>query len=42
MTRSLAGRLALQLVLPAALIALWWWTSESSTSIYYPPLSRIL
>ena len=42
MTRSWAGRLALQLVLPAALIALWWWTSESSTSIYYPPLSRIL
>ena len=42
MTRSGPGRLALQLVLPAALIALWWWTSESSTSIYYPPLSRVL
>jgi ABC-type nitrate/sulfonate/bicarbonate transport system permease component len=41
-TRSWPGRLALQLVLPAALIALWWWTSESSTSIYYPPLSRVL
>ena len=40
-TRSWPGRLALQLVLPAALIALWWWTSESSTSIYYP-LSRVL
>ncbi|HET6952206.1 MAG TPA: ABC transporter permease [Acidimicrobiales bacterium] len=42
MTRSWPGRLALQLVLPAGLIALWWWTSESSTSFYYPPLSRIV
>lgn len=42
MTRSLPGRLALQLILPIGLVALWWWTSEDSSSIYYPPLSRIL
>lgn len=42
MIRSWLGRLALQLVLPIGLVALWWWTSENSTSIYYPPLSRIV
>jgi ABC-type nitrate/sulfonate/bicarbonate transport system permease component len=41
-TRSRAGRLALQLVLPIALIALWWWTSAGSTEVFFPPLSRIV
>lgn len=40
--RSWVGRLALQLVLPVALVALWWWTSESSSTVFYPPLSRIV
>jgi ABC-type nitrate/sulfonate/bicarbonate transport system permease component len=41
-SRSRAGRLALQVVVPAALLALWWWTSAGSTSVFYPPLSRIV
>jgi ABC-type nitrate/sulfonate/bicarbonate transport system permease component len=40
--RSWSGRLALQLVLPVALVALWWWTSEDSGSVFYPPLSEII
>lgn len=36
------GRLALQLLLPAALILIWWSTSEGSTTFYYPPLSRVV
>jgi ABC-type nitrate/sulfonate/bicarbonate transport system permease component len=40
--RSWPGRLALQLVLPVALVAVWWWTSENSTTVFYPPLSRIV
>jgi sulfonate transport system permease protein len=39
---SWLGRLALQLVLPAGLVALWWWTSQNSTTFYYPPLSRVV
>jgi ABC-type nitrate/sulfonate/bicarbonate transport system permease component len=42
MTRSRAGRVALQLVLPVLLIALWWWTSAGSTEVFFPPLSRIV
>ena len=42
MTRSRLGRVALQLVVPVALVALWWWTSAGSTSVFYPPLSRIV
>jgi ABC-type nitrate/sulfonate/bicarbonate transport system permease component len=34
--------LALQLVVPIGLVALWWWTSADSTSIYFPPLSRVV
>jgi sulfonate transport system permease protein len=34
--------LALELVVPAALIALWWWRSANSKSPYFPPLSQIL
>ncbi|HEY6795342.1 MAG TPA: ABC transporter permease [Kineosporiaceae bacterium] len=30
------------LALPVALVALWWWASDGSTSIYYPPLRRIV
>jgi ABC-type nitrate/sulfonate/bicarbonate transport system permease component len=42
MTRSWPARLALQLVVPVALVALWWSTSAGSTSVFYPPLSRIV
>jgi sulfonate transport system permease protein len=28
--------------LPALLVALWWWASAGSTSIYFPPLSKIV
>jgi len=41
-TRTRPGRIALQLVVPVALVALWWWTSAGSTSVFYPPLSRIV
>jgi len=41
-TRTRAGRVALQLVVPVALVALWWWTSAGSTSTFYPPLSQVL
>jgi sulfonate transport system permease protein len=40
--RSWAARLALQLVLPVGLVAVWWWTSEGSTTSFYPPLSRVV
>jgi ABC-type nitrate/sulfonate/bicarbonate transport system permease component len=42
MTRSRLGRVALQLALPVALVALWWWTSAGSTEVFFPPLSRIV
>jgi ABC-type nitrate/sulfonate/bicarbonate transport system permease component len=42
MTRHWTGRLALQIVLPIALIWLWWVTSAGSTSYFYPALSRVL
>lgn len=42
MIRSSLGRLALQVVVPAGLVALWWWTSENSSTIFYPPLSRVV
>jgi ABC-type nitrate/sulfonate/bicarbonate transport system permease component len=41
-TRTRPGRLALQAVVPVGLVALWWWTSAGSTSVFYPPLSRIV
>jgi ABC-type nitrate/sulfonate/bicarbonate transport system permease component len=41
-TRHWLGRLALQLVLPVALVWLWWVTSADSTSYFYPPLSRVV
>jgi sulfonate transport system permease protein len=37
-----ARRLALELVLPAALVALWWVLSADSESAYFPPLSENL
>jgi ABC-type nitrate/sulfonate/bicarbonate transport system permease component len=40
-TRTRLGRAVLQLVLPAALIALWWWTSRDSGSYLNPPLSEV-
>lgn len=36
------ARFALQLVLPAALVALWWYTSKDSTSLFYPPLADVI
>lgn len=42
MTRTRLGRLALQLLLPLGLVALWWWTSRDSTSYLYPPLTRVV
>lgn len=42
MTRTRPGRLALQLVLPAALVALWWWSSRDSGSYLNPPLSEVV
>jgi ABC-type nitrate/sulfonate/bicarbonate transport system permease component len=41
-TGSWTARLGLQLVGPIGLVALWWWTSADSTSIYFPPLSRVV
>jgi sulfonate transport system permease protein len=40
--RSWPARLALQLVVPLGLLALWWWTSKDSTTFYYPRLSRVV
>lgn len=37
-----ARHLLQELVLPAALLAVWWQASASSTSLYFPPLSEIL
>lgn len=42
MTRSWLVRLALQLVVPIGLVALWWWTSADSATFFYPPLSRVV
>ena len=42
MIRHPAIRLVLQLVVPAALVALWWATSADSTSFFYPPLADIV
>jgi ABC-type nitrate/sulfonate/bicarbonate transport system permease component len=39
---SFARDAALEIVVPAGLVALWWAASEHSTSLYYPPLSTIL
>jgi ABC-type nitrate/sulfonate/bicarbonate transport system permease component len=35
-------RVALELWLPALLVALWWWLSSDSQSLYFPPLRDIL
>ncbi len=32
----------LEIWLPALLIAAWWWMSRGSTSLYFPPLSKIM
>jgi len=37
-----AGLLGIELVVPAGLVAGWWIASSGSTSIYFPPLSKIL
>lgn len=42
MTRTRAGRILLQLLLPVALVAAWWWTSRDSMSFFWPPLPRIV
>ena len=39
---SLAGRALTRLWLPVALVAGWWIWSAGSTSLYFPPLSKIL
>ena len=39
--RRLQG-LALEMWLPAAVVVAWWFLSEDSTSVYFPPLRRIL
>jgi sulfonate transport system permease protein len=39
---SWPATVALELWLPAALVALWWFASATSTSVYFPPLSSIL
>jgi ABC-type nitrate/sulfonate/bicarbonate transport system permease component len=41
-TPARLGRSAVQLVLPAGLVAVWWWTSRDSTSYVFPPLADIL
>lgn len=41
MTRTRSGRLALQLVLPVVLVALWWWTSQDG-SYLNPPLAEVV
>jgi ABC-type nitrate/sulfonate/bicarbonate transport system permease component len=40
--RTRTRRIALQLVVPVTLIALWWVTSAGSRSSFYPPLSRVV
>ena len=42
MIRHPAVRLVLQLVVPAALVAVWWATSAGSTSFFYPQLADIV
>ena len=39
---SRARTIALELALPATLVAVWWQVSSSSTSVYFPPLSDIV
>jgi sulfonate transport system permease protein len=39
--RRLQG-LALEMWLPAVVVVTWWFLSEDSTSVYFPPLRRIL
>jgi ABC-type nitrate/sulfonate/bicarbonate transport system permease component len=44
-TRGLTRRsaaLALELVVPAAIVVAWWLASSGSTSLYFPPLSKIV
>jgi ABC-type nitrate/sulfonate/bicarbonate transport system permease component len=36
------GNVGLELIVPAALIAVWWIASLHSTDIYYPPLKEIV
>lgn len=42
MTRTWVGRLVLQLLVPAGLLATWWWTSADSASYLWPPLPDIV
>ncbi|MBL5973781.1 MAG: ABC transporter permease [Candidatus Leucobacter sulfamidivorax] len=39
---SRPARIALELVIPVLVIAVWWWWSAGSESLYFPPLSEIL
>ena len=39
---AMALNVVLELAVPAGLIAVWWFASQHSTSVYYPPLSKIL
>ncbi len=39
--RSL-GQIGLEIWLPILLVAVWWFASADSTSVYFPPLSKIL
>lgn len=34
--------IAVELVVPVALVAMWWTASSGSSSLYFPPLSRIM
>jgi ABC-type nitrate/sulfonate/bicarbonate transport system permease component len=36
------GRIALQLVVPVALLVLWWVTSQGSRSVSYPPATKVV
>lgn len=41
LTRRAAG-LAVELVVPVAIVVVWWLASSGSTSLYFPPLSKIV
>lgn len=42
MTGTWVGRLVVQLLVPAGLLATWWWTSADSDSYLWPPLPDIV
>jgi len=40
--KSFAVRMFFMFALPIALLVLWWFASANSTSVYFPPLSKIV